>query len=46
MSGYLTRWLRMPQQGEDPERVAIREALAFGEAVMISAASWSSAWPT
>jgi hypothetical protein len=29
MTGYHTRWVRQPEQDEDPERVAIREALAF-----------------
>ncbi len=33
MTGYHTRWVRSPEQAEDPERVAIREALAFGKAV-------------
>ncbi|MGH3187127.1 MAG: helix-turn-helix domain-containing protein [Streptosporangiaceae bacterium] len=33
MTGYHTRWVRVPEQAEDPERVAIREALAFGKAV-------------
>jgi hypothetical protein len=33
MTGYHTRWVRPPEQAEDPERVAIREALAFGKAV-------------
>ena len=33
MAGYHTRWVRLPDQAEDPERVAIREALAFGKAV-------------
>jgi transcriptional regulator with XRE-family HTH domain len=33
MTGYHTRWVRLPDQAEDPERVAIREALAFGKAV-------------
>jgi len=33
MTDYHTRWVRMPEQAEDPERVAIREALAFGKAV-------------
>jgi transcriptional regulator with XRE-family HTH domain len=33
MTGYHTRWVRPPDQAEDPERVAIREALAFGKAV-------------
>ena len=33
MTGYHTRWIRPPEEAEDPERVAIREALAFGKAV-------------
>ena len=33
MTGYHTRWVRPPREAEDPERVAIREALAFGKAV-------------
>ena len=33
MTGYHTRWVRPPEEAEDPERVAIREALAFGKAV-------------
>ena len=33
MAGYHTRWVRPPDQADDPERVAIREALAFGKAV-------------
>ena len=33
MTGYHTRWVGLPDQAEDPERVAIREALAFGKAV-------------
>jgi hypothetical protein len=33
MTGYHTRWARPPEQPEDPERIAIREALAFGKAV-------------
>jgi hypothetical protein len=33
MTGYHTRWVRLPDQAEDPERIAIREALAFGKAV-------------
>ncbi len=32
MTGYHTRWIRPQEQGEDPERIAIREALAFGKA--------------
>jgi hypothetical protein len=30
MVGYHTRWVRLPEPAEDPERIAIREALAFG----------------
>ena len=33
MSGSRTRWVRLPEQADDPERIAIREALAFGKAV-------------
>jgi len=33
MTGYHTRWVRRPERAEDPERIAIREALAFGKAV-------------
>ena len=33
MAGYHTRWVRPPDQEGDPERIAIREALAFGKAV-------------
>jgi transcriptional regulator with XRE-family HTH domain len=33
MTGYHTRWVRLSEQAEDPERIAIREALAFGKAV-------------
>jgi len=33
MTGYHTRWARPPEHAEDPERIAIREALAFGKAV-------------
>jgi excisionase family DNA binding protein len=33
MTGYHTRWVRPSEEAEDPERVAIREALAFGKAV-------------
>jgi transcriptional regulator with XRE-family HTH domain len=33
MAGYHTRWVRPPEQAEDPEQIAIREALAFGRAV-------------
>jgi hypothetical protein len=33
MSGSHTRWTRPEAPAEDPERIAIREALAFGKAV-------------
>jgi transcriptional regulator with XRE-family HTH domain len=33
MAGYHTRWVRPPDQDGDPERIAVREALAFGKAV-------------
>jgi hypothetical protein len=35
MTSYHTRWVRLPEQAEDPERIAIHEALAFGKAVYI-----------
>ncbi|MGP3918813.1 MULTISPECIES: helix-turn-helix domain-containing protein [unclassified Nonomuraea] len=33
MAGYHTRWERPPARDDDPERIAIREALAFGKAL-------------
>ncbi len=33
MTGSHTRWVRREAESEDPERIAIREALAFGKAV-------------
>jgi transcriptional regulator with XRE-family HTH domain len=33
MTGYHTRWARPGVQADDPERIAIREALAFGKAL-------------
>jgi transcriptional regulator with XRE-family HTH domain len=33
MTGSHTRWVRPEAEPEDPERIAIREALAFGKAV-------------
>ena len=33
MTGYHTRWIRQPEHAADPERIAVREALAFGKAV-------------
>jgi O-glycosyl hydrolase len=33
MTGYHTRWVHLPEHADDPERIAIREALAFGKAV-------------
>jgi hypothetical protein len=31
MTGYHTRWARPEEPADDPERLAIREALAFGK---------------
>jgi transcriptional regulator with XRE-family HTH domain len=33
MTGYHTRWARPAEPADDPERIAIREALAFGKAL-------------
>ena len=33
MTGYHTRWARPGEPAGDPERIAIREALAFGKAL-------------
>jgi transcriptional regulator with XRE-family HTH domain len=33
MTGYHTRWARPEDVADDPERIAIREALAFGKAL-------------
>jgi transcriptional regulator with XRE-family HTH domain len=33
MTSYHTRWLRTEAEVEDPERIAIREALALGKAL-------------
>ncbi|MEV1241900.1 helix-turn-helix domain-containing protein [Nonomuraea sp. NPDC050022] len=33
MAGYHTRWVRPEPQADDPERIAIREALVFGKAL-------------
>jgi transcriptional regulator with XRE-family HTH domain len=33
MTGYHTRWGRPEDAADDPERIAIREALAFGKAL-------------
>ena len=33
MTGYHTRWARAQDAADDPERIAIREALAFGKAL-------------
>ena len=32
MTGYHTRWVRPETEADDPERLAIRESLAFGKA--------------
>jgi transcriptional regulator with XRE-family HTH domain len=33
MTGYHTRWAPREEMADDPERIAIREALAFGKAL-------------
>jgi len=33
MTGYHTRWARYQDAADDPERIGIREALAFGKAL-------------
>ncbi len=33
LTGYHNRRVRPPENTEDPERIAIRESLAFGKAV-------------
>ena len=33
MTGYHTRWVRLETEADDPERLAIRESLAFGKAL-------------
>ena len=33
MTGHHTRWTRPEEHADDPERIAIREALAFGKAL-------------
>ena len=33
MTGYHTGWVRPSAEADDPERIAIREALALGKAV-------------
>ena len=33
MTGYHTRWTPPEELADDPERVAVREALAFGKAL-------------
>ena len=33
MTGYHTRWVRPAEPADDPERIAIREALGFGKAL-------------
>ena len=33
MTGYHARWARPQDAADDPERIAIREALAFGKAL-------------
>ena len=43
MTGYHTRWVRPPEQADDLERIAIREALASGKAVGLRVGPWASA---
>jgi hypothetical protein len=45
MTGYHTRWICRREQPQDPERIAICEALAFGRPSMTSLARWASASP-
>jgi hypothetical protein len=48
MSGYHTRWARPQDVADDPERIAIREALAFGKAlydIRTPSACPSLSWP-
>jgi hypothetical protein len=50
MTGYHTRWVRTEDQAEDPERIVIREALAFGSSTG-TCWTWSCwrqdlVWPT
>jgi transcriptional regulator with XRE-family HTH domain len=33
MTGYHTRWARLEEAADNPERIPIREALAFGKAL-------------
>ena len=33
MTGYHTRWVRPETEDDDPERLAIRDSLAFGKAL-------------
>ncbi|GAB3700143.1 helix-turn-helix domain-containing protein [Nocardiopsis oceani] len=33
MAGYHTRWVRPEPSNDDPDRIAIRESLAFGKAL-------------
>jgi len=39
MAGYHTRWVRPPEQAEDPEQIAIREALAFAAGPCMTSAA-------
>ena len=40
MTGYRTRWVRA-EQADDPEWIAIREALALGKAMYYQRRSWA-----
>lgn len=46
MTGHHTRWVRPPEQADDPERIVIREALAFGQAVYNQRCALGLASPT
>ena len=46
MTGYHTRWVRPETEADDPERLAIREALAFGKALYDRRTAHSLTSPT
>ncbi|MGO9082511.1 MAG: hypothetical protein ACLQDY_26360 [Streptosporangiaceae bacterium] len=46
MTGYHTRWERPETEADDPERLAIREALAFGKALYDRRTALSLTSPT
>jgi len=41
MTGYHTRWVRLPEQAEEPKRIVIREALPSVRPCMPSAVPWA-----